>query len=149
MMTLRDAAPGAMIILLAGFVLAGTWSLTVWDGFTPGPGFFPRIVAAAGLALGVADLIAARGGTSEPALGLDGGGWWRVGSTIFALAAVAVLTPMLGMSPAIGLFTLFMLIAGLRRPAVASVATAVGVAVSLELIFVSWLGVPLPRPFFL
>jgi hypothetical protein len=99
--------------------------------------------------LGVADLIAARGGASDPAPGLDGGGWWRVGSTIVALAAVAVLTPVLGMSPAIGLFTLFMLTAGLQRPPVASLATAIGVAVALELIFVSWLGVPLPRPFFL
>jgi hypothetical protein len=149
MMTLRDAAPGALMIVLAGLVLAGTWSLTAWDGFTPGPGFFPRIVATAGFALGVADLIVSRGGSSDPAAGLDGGGWWRVGSTIFALAAVAVLTPALGMSPAIGLFTLFMLTAGLRRPLVASLATAVGVAVALELIFVSWLGVPLPRPFFL
>jgi hypothetical protein len=148
-MTLRDGAPGALIILLAAFVLAGTWSLTAWDGFTPGPGFFPRIVATAGFALGAADLIASRDRPSDPSLRLDFGGWWRVGTTIFALGAVAVLTPSLGMSPAICLFTLFVLAIGLRRPLGASLATSVGVATALELIFVSWLGVPLPRPFFL
>lgn len=148
-MTLREAGPAALITGLSALVLIGTRTLPGWDGFTPGPGFFPRIVGVAGLALAAAEIVQQLRARTVVGDALEDGALRRVGLTVFGLAALAVLAPLIGMSVGIALFMLFMLVVALKRPLLASVATAVGVAIAVELTFVRWLGVPLPEPFFL
>lgn len=145
---LREAAPAALIAALAVAVLAGTTSLSMWDGFTPGPGFFPRLVGVAGLGLAAAELWAARRVAPAGPWRPETGAVQRVGLTVLGMVGLAVLAPVLGMSPALAVFMLFMLTAALRRPVWPSLATAVGFAAAVEVVFVRWLGIALPPPFF-
>ncbi len=47
------AAPALFMIVLSGAVLLGTADLRMWRGITPGPRFFPVLLAATGVTLGV------------------------------------------------------------------------------------------------
>lgn len=139
------ALPALFMIGLSLLVGLGTMGLRYWDGVTPGPAFFPVWLAAAGAFLAVILLIQQFRGHSLGDLDFpDRIGFLRVGATLAAMVGMGLISPILGMVPAVALFIGFMLTLVLRQKLVPSLLTAVGVAVGVEIVFVRWLGVSLP-----
>lgn len=139
------ALPALFMIGLSLLVGLGTMGLRYWDSVTPGPAFFPVWLAAAGAFLAVILLIQQFRGHSLGDLDFpDRVGFLRVGATLAAMVGMGLISPILGMVPAVALFIGFMLTLVLWQKLVPSLLTAVGVAVGVELVFVRWLGVSLP-----
>lgn len=143
------AAPAIFMICLAVGVVLGTSGLKLWDGFTPGPRFFPAWLAGAALVLSGLLLLTQYQGTDggkpdlpEPA------GAVRVFAILAGLIVLALLVPVFGMVAAVAMFMLFMLLAVLRAPILPSLLTTAIVALGIEVIFARWLGVPLPASYF-
>jgi hypothetical protein len=144
------AAPAIFMICLAAGVLLGTSGLKLWDGFTPGPRFFPAWLAGASVVLSGLLLLTQKLGTDGAKLDLpEPGGVGRVLAILAGLIVMALILQTTGMVPALALFMLFLLVAVLRAPLVPSILTTAIVTVGIELLFVRWLGVPLPTPSFL
>jgi len=139
------AAPGLTMIVLAAVMVAGTWGMGFWDGFTAGPAFFPTLIAFAGAILSVLLVIQAASGRFEaidwpPAPILR-----RLGLVFVATLAFPALSPVIGMIPTVGAVLLFVTVVALRQPVPQSLI-AVAVTTGLAyLIFVRWLGMALPR----
>jgi uncharacterized membrane protein len=132
---------------LAGLVYLGTSELRMWRGVTPGPRFFPAILAGIGALLGVLLLLSQWRGTDRGTTELpDRYGARQVALTLLALVVFALGTPLLGMVPMVALFVFAMLLVVLRQRVLASLVAAALVAVGLQAIFVQWLGVALPPP---
>lgn len=141
------ALPAFFMLGLAGLVYAGTSELRMWRGVTPGPRFFPAILAGIGASLGVLLLLSQWRGTDRGATELpDRHGARQVASTLVALIVFALGTPLFGMVPMVALFVFAMLLVMLRQSLLASLVAAVLVALGLQAIFVQWLGVALPPP---
>ncbi len=150
MMRFLLAAPALFMICLALGVVLGTSGLKLWDGFTPGPRFFPAWLAGAAIVLSGLLLLTQRLGTDGARLDLpEPGGTGRVLAVLAGLIALALIVPLAGMVPALALFMLYLLLWVLRAPVLPSIGTTVLVTAAIELIFSRWLGVPLPAPFFL
>jgi putative tricarboxylic transport membrane protein len=139
-----DVAPAALMLGLSGAILLETRNLGFWSDTTPGPAFLPVWLAVAAVVLCVLRLAEARRGVHDlqwperPALA-------RIALIFAGLVAVPLLTPLAGMLPALALFMAYLLLLVLRQPLWPSLAT-IGVTGALVYgIFVSWLGVPLPR----
>ena len=148
MMRFLLAVPAIFMICLAAGVMLGTSGLSFWDGVTPGARFFPVGLAGAAVLLSLALLVTQRRGTDAGTPELpDAPGARRVGAAMAGLVALALLAPALGMVPAAALFILYLLLVVLRAALLPSVLTTVIVAVGIEVVFVRWLGVPLPAPF--
>jgi putative tricarboxylic transport membrane protein len=144
---LAAALPPLFMIGLSAAVWFGTSELRIWRGITPGPRFFPMILAGIGALLGVLLLLAQTRGTDAGVTELpDRHGARQVGATLVALFLLALGSPVLGMVPMVALFVLAMLLLVLRQRLLASLSAAVLVALGLQLIFVQWLGVALPPP---
>lgn len=149
-MRLLNAVPAIFVIALAAAIMLATAGLNFWDGFTPGPRFFPVWLAGAGVFLAVMLLITQRRGTDVATLDLpDAKGFVTVLATIIGLLGLAVLARPIGMVPALALFVMVQLLVVLRAPLWPSVLTTIIIAFVIEGIFVRWLSVPLPPPFFI
>jgi hypothetical protein len=143
-----EAVPALFILALAAFVFFGTSGANYWDGVTPGSRFFPAALAIVSVVAAAALLWAQRSGLERIIIDLpDAAGARRGGLSLGALVALAASTPVVGFTPMIAIFALFMLLAVLRQRLLPSAATAAIVAGFVELIFVRWLAVPLPAPF--
>lgn len=143
------AAPAVFMTVLAVAIIAGTTTLRMWDGVTPGARFFPMGLALIALALSLALLAAQRQGAdpAEPTLP-DRVGAVRVGATAAALVGFGLCVPVIGMVPAVALFMLVLLLA-VQRARVAPSLLATGiVTLGIEVIFVRGLSIPLPAPLF-
>jgi hypothetical protein len=139
-----------LILALAAFIAAGTSGLAAWDGITPGPGFFPRLLAAAGVLLAVLQLLAVWRGVDAGEHALPSAeAVRRVVMVVAGMIGLIVLAPLLGMVPAVALLMAFLLLVVLRQKVAPSLAAVVIVALAIEVVFVRWLGVPLPQPPFL
>jgi hypothetical protein len=148
-MRFLQAVPAIFMFALAAGVLLGTADLRFWDGFTPGPRFFPGWLAGAGTILALLLLVTQWRGTDTGTLDLpDMAGLLMVLKTTAGLIVLALLTKPLGMVPALSLFVLYMLFFVLRAAIWPSLLTTGIIAAGIEGIFVRWLGVPLPAPFF-
>lgn len=91
-MRLLNAVPAIFVIALAAAIMIATSGLTFWDGFTPGPRFFPGWLSGAGALLAVMLLITQRRGTDVATLDLpDARGFRTVMFTIAGLLALALL----------------------------------------------------------
>lgn len=144
-MKLTDIAPALVMLALAATMVIGTASLQIWDGFTAGPAFFPVLIAIFTTVLALLLILRAwRGEVGEDVNWPDRGVLRSVGSVYGALIGFLVLTPVLGMIPAICVFLAVVMIGVLRQPLVGSLV-AVGVTTGLiYIIFVRWLALPLP-----
>jgi putative tricarboxylic transport membrane protein len=144
-MKLTDVAPALVMLGLAATMVIGTASLDVWDGFTAGPAFFPALIAIFTTILAALLILRAwRGEVGEDVQWPDRAVLRTVGSTYGALVGFLVLTPVLGMIPAIMTFLAVVMIGVLRQPLLGSLA-AVGITTGLiYIIFVRWLALPLP-----
>lgn len=132
------------MLALSGAIAFETRHLSFWADTTPGPAFLPVWLALAGALLFVLRLLEARRVASvvawPPAAALV-----RIALVLAGLAAVPLLSPLLGLVPALALFVGFLLLVVLRQPVWPSLATIAITAVLVYGIFVGWLRVPLPR----
>ena len=142
-----DVVPALLMLALSGAIAFDTRKLSFWADTTAGPAFMPVWLAIAGAVLVVLRLIEARGSPTtiewpdRPAL-------VRVALILGGLAAVPILSPLLGLVPSLALLVAFLLIVVLRQPlwpSFATLAITIGVIYG---IFVGWLGVPLPKGIF-
>jgi len=144
-MRLLPAIPAVFMLGLSLLIWFGTSNLTYWDGVTPGAGFFPFWLASAGALLAAILLFQQFRGHSFGDLDFpDRGGFLRVAASVAAMTVMGLITPIVGMVPAVGLFMIFMLLVVLKQKLLPSVFATVVMAGGIELIFVRWLGVSLP-----
>jgi putative tricarboxylic transport membrane protein len=139
-----DVVPALLMLVLSAAIAFDTRSLSFWADTTPGPAFLPVWLAVAGVVLVVLRLVEAR--RVHTAIDWpDGPALVRVGMILGGLIAVPLVSPLLGLVPALALFVAFLLLVVLRQalwPSLATLAVTVGLVYA---IFVGWLGVPLPR----
>jgi len=130
-----------LAVLAVGYLLAGRrYPLDTLA--TPGPGIFPLAAGVALLALAIWQFLAARRASPDPA---GRGAAPRAPLiTSVVLALYAALLPVLGFTltsfALVFVAARLMGLAGWWRPA----ALALGVTVASRVLFVTWLGVPLP-----
>ena len=143
-----EAVPALFMLALAAFVYLGTTGASLWDGITPGSRFFPAVLAVVSSVAALAMLWAQRRGLERMVLDLPTAtGARRVAATMGGLIAMAALAPVIGFVPVIAAFTLGMLLLVLRQRPWPSLLTAAIVTGFVEIVFVRWLAVPLPAPF--
>jgi putative tricarboxylic transport membrane protein len=138
-----DRVGGGGLGLLALGVLWESRALPVGTWREPGPAAVPMGLALVALALGVA--LVARGG-SAPALG--GVGWSEAPRALVVVAALAFLAlafERLGYRLSVFAAVLFLVAAVERRPPLAALVYAAGMAWGSFFLFNSLLKVPLPR----
>lgn len=145
-MRIGEVAPAITMIALSAVVALGTWSLGLWDGFTPGPAFVPILVSTIGVALAALRLFEAR---LSPSGGLrdwpDRPTLTSIALTVIGLAAFAILAPLIGMIAAAVMLTGFLLIGVLRQPLLPSLLAVAVTTGMIYAIFVWWLGLRLPQ----
>lgn len=147
-MRLTDAAPAVVMLVLSVVITTDTLPLGMWQGFTPGPAFFPVLIAGFTALLSAQLLFKAYFGAPSEATDWPGGAVLRTISMVYgALLAFFFLTPVLGMIPAIMAFLLIVMIGVLRQPVVGSLCAGVITTALIYVIFVLWLGLPLPKGF--
>jgi hypothetical protein len=130
-----------LAVLAVGYLLAGRrYPLDTLT--TPGPGIFPLGAGVALLALALWQFLAARRSAPDP---VGGGAVPRAPLVMsVVLALYAALLPVIGFVPTsfalVFVAARLMGLAGWGRPA----ALALGVTLASRVLFVTWLGVPLP-----
>jgi putative tricarboxylic transport membrane protein len=118
----------------------------LWADTTPGPAFLPVWLAIAGALLFVLRLVEARRlGTAAAVEWPQQRSLIRIAMIFAGLVAVPLLSPLVGLVPALALFIAFLLAMVLRRPLWASLLTVAITTGLVYAIFVGWLGVPLPK----
>jgi putative tricarboxylic transport membrane protein len=143
-MKASDVVPALLMAALSAAIAFDTRGLSFWADTTPGPAFMPVWLALAGVVLVALRLVEARR-ASVAVEWPDRRALLRVGAILGGLVTVPLLTPFLGLVPALALFVAYLLLAVLRQPLWPSLAT---LAITLGLvygIFVGWLRVPLPQ----
>jgi len=144
---MSDVVPALLMLVLSAAIAFDTRSLSFWDDTTPGPAFLPVWLAAAGVVLFVLRLLEAR--RSPQAIAWpERAALVRIAVILGALAAVPLLSPVIGLVLALALFVTFLLLIVLRQPLWPSLATVAITAGLVYAIFVGWLGVPLPKGVF-
>lgn len=139
------AAPGLTMLGLSVLMVAGTWGMGFWDGFTAGPAFFPTLIAIAGTILSILLVVQAASGR------VDAIDWppppitRRLGLVLAAIVGFPVLSPVLGMILTVGAVLAFVTTVALRQPVPQSLIAVVVTTAFAYLIFVRWLGLALPR----
>lgn len=139
-----DVVPALLMALVSAAIALDTRGLSFWDDTTPGPAFLPLWLAAAGAVLCVLRLLEARR-LREAVDWPERAALVRIAVIVAALAAVPLLSALVGLVLALALLVALLLLAVLRQPVWPSLAT---LAVTLGLVyavFVGWLGVPLPK----
>lgn len=138
-----DLVPALVILGLSAALVLDTRKLSFWADTTPGPAFVPVWLAIAGAVLFVLRLLEARRLQTAPEWP-DRPALRRVALVLGGLVAVPLLSPVLGLIPALALLIAFLLLGVLRRPLVPSLATLAVTIGLIYAIFVGWLRVPLP-----
>jgi putative tricarboxylic transport membrane protein len=139
-----DVVPALLLLALSAAIAFDTRSLSFWADTTPGPAFLPVWLALAGVVLVLLRLLEARR-SDEKIDWPDRPALLRVALILGGLAAVPLLSPLLGLVPSLALFVAFLLLGVLRQPlwpSLATLAITIGVVYG---VFVGWLNVPLPR----
>lgn len=134
--------------LAAGFAamglvwLAGARDMPMWERETPGPGWLPFAFGVLLVVLSAAaGLQALRRADAPP----EAPGALRKPLLVLAATLAAVLgLEVVGFVAAIFLMLLVLYALAERKPLLGSLLAAAGVSAALHLIFVTWLGVPLP-----
>ena len=141
---MSDVVPALLMLVLSAAIAFDTRSLSFWADTTPGPAFLPVWLAIAGVVLVVLRLVEAR--RSRTAIDWpDTAALVRVAMILGGLVAVPLVSPLLGLVPALALFVAFLLLVVLRQRLWPSLATLAVTSGLVYAIFVGWLGVPLPK----
>jgi hypothetical protein len=144
----RAAGLGFVVFLIAIGVAFMIEALRYryWASFGPGAGFLPRWLAGGFLLCCVALVIEElRAGVR---VDFDASGFRRIAATISLMGAAVLVTPVIGLMPALALL-MFLLSAFIEKNTLAaSLAVSVGVAASVFVVFGLWLGVQFPEMYF-
>lgn len=139
-----DRIAAIFLLLFGVFVSVESRGLAYWTANAPGPGFLPfwlGVLLAVVSAAIVVQSVATAQRDAASATVTDGR---RVATLLGLAAAAAVLAILIGFVPAIGIFIGITLTYLRPREPRANWTTAVIAAVVVWLVFVKWLGVPLP-----
>jgi putative tricarboxylic transport membrane protein len=143
-MRMSDVLPALLMLVLSAAIAFDTRSLSFWADTTPGPAFLPIWLAVAGVVLFVLRLLEARR-SPEVIAWPERAAVVRIAVIVCGLAAVPLLSPLVGLVLALALFVAFLLLVVLRQAPWPSLV-AVAITVSLVYaVFVGWLGIPLPK----
>jgi putative tricarboxylic transport membrane protein len=149
MQGILTAAPALFMMVLSAAVFFGTSELRMWRGITPGPRFFPALLASAGVGLAMLLLIGQWRGADAPTLYMpDRFGATKVAATVALLMMFAAGSPVFGMMPMVAVFTLVMLLFVARQSILSSLTATLLITLVIQLVFVQWLKVALPLPVF-
>lgn len=139
-----DVFPALLMLALSAAIALDTRGLSFWHDTTPGPAFLPVWLAVAGVVLFLLRLLEARR-SPEVIAWPARAALVRVVVILGALAAVPLLSPLVGLVLALGLLVAFLLLIVLRQPLWPSLATIAITVGLVYAIFVGWLGVALPK----
>ncbi len=142
------AAPGEALLAFAFVGIGAFWILTafglqLWDGFAPSSGFLPLVYGILLIGLSIAALLleAHSSDVTQDATS-------TIQRPVIVIATLAVGIAGLetaGFAASIFLTTFFLFKAVEKLPLLPSLLTAGGTALTLTLVFRTWLGVPLPK----
>lgn len=147
-MNSRVAGFGFLLFLLALGLAFMVESLRYryWASFGPGTGFLPRWLAGGFLLCCFA--LAIEEWRAGVRVEFDGHGLRRIAMTIGLMGAAALVTPVIGLMPALALL-MFLLAAFIEKNTLqVSLAVSLGVAVFIFVVFGLWLGVQFPEMYF-
>jgi hypothetical protein len=137
----RDAASGAIFLVLGGLFALGALGLELGSAFRMGPGFFPLVLAAALMGLGLLSIAGSLGAPSRPFTAVP----WRGLVLILASPVVFGLTVRgLGLLPSIALVVLIASFASRKMSAPLALALTVGLTLFCVLVFGIGLKLPIP-----
>jgi len=140
-----DVIPALLMLALSAAIFIETFHLEYYGEVSPGPAFLPVWLALGGGVLVVLRLLEARRLAGNAAVEWpDRPGLRRIALIVAGLVAVPLLTPAIGMIPAILLFMAFLLLVVLQQSVVPSLLTIALTGGLVYGIFVRWLGVALP-----
>jgi putative tricarboxylic transport membrane protein len=141
-----DYATAVLMLILSSVVVFGTQELEFWDDYGPGSRFMPLWVAGAMALLSLLLILETNRRADEPATNLpDRAGAIRVVLVLAAIIAYGASALWLGFVLVTAAFVLIVLLLIERRPLLPSLFTAAVSAVLIQAIFVSWLGIALPK----
>jgi putative tricarboxylic transport membrane protein len=149
----RAEAAAAAVLLAAGAIVASAArTLPYWQGYAPGPGFFPLwlgILLAAAAAIELARALVPRApaatGIDDASADLEIRLTGRTAILAVLSVAAALLVIPLGFVLAIGVFVALASWVLAPQARLANAAATLGIPFGIWLIFAAWLGVPLPR----
>jgi hypothetical protein len=145
--------------IIGGLLLAAGFGAVLWEAstfqygteFAPGPGFAPIWLSVIGIVLALViagyALQRARSPAGAPDDGpgpLDRPGLARVGATLAGLVGTIALVPWLGLVLSIFAFLLYLTLVVQRLSLLAGIGASVGTVFFVYLVFVRFLGVPIP-----
>ena len=151
-MTRTDFYSGLLLAAFFGAALWEGWSFQYGTEFAPGPGFAPVWLSAIGLCVSLLiaahGLLAARGNEASDkaaAPAQETGGLVRVGLSLLGLATMVFLVEWLGLVISILLFLLYLTLVVQRLAIAVGIGASVGTVVFVYVVFVHFLGVPIPK----
>ncbi len=137
----RDAASGAFFRVLGGLFVLGALGLEIGSAFRMGPGFFPLVLAAVLMALGLMSIVGAVGAPSRPFTGVP----WRALVLILSAPIIFGLAVReLGLLPAIALVVLIASFASRKVSVPLALLLTAGLTTFCVLVFGIGLGLPIP-----
>ena len=144
-----EIATALVILCLCVVVVVSMWDQPYWSDFAPGSAFLPYWVAGLGTVFAGAQIfVSTRRQRAEPADWPDQSGALRVLMTICSLWLLVALLPWLGTAISATIFMLALLLLVQRRQLLPSLVTTAVTVGLIELIFILWLDIRLPRGVF-
>ena len=130
-------------------VTVSLWDQPYWSNFAPGSAFLPYWVAGLGALFALAQIyVSIRQREDERADWPDRAGARRVLASVCGLWLFLALLPWLGTAIAATLFMLYLLLLVQRRRFLPSLVTTILTVSMVQLIFILWLDIRLPRGVF-
>ena len=137
----RDAASGAIFMVLGGLFALGALGLELGSAFRMGPGFFPLVLAAVLVGLGLVSIVGAVGSPTRPFTGVP----WRGLVLILSAPVIFGLTVReLGLAPSIALVVLIASFASRTMSVRRALLLTVCLTAFCVLVFGIGLKLPLP-----
>ncbi|MGE0211919.1 MAG: tripartite tricarboxylate transporter TctB family protein [Parvibaculaceae bacterium] len=138
-LNIRDAAAGAIFLVIGALFALGTLDLDMGSGLKMGPGFFPLILAVTLMLLGLGVIGTAFLTASEPIGTVP---WRGVALILLAPVVFGLTVRGLGLVPALALATLIASFASRRMNPIIAVLVTVGLVLFCVVVFHYGLGLP-------
>jgi hypothetical protein len=137
----RNAASGVIFMAVGGLFVLGALGLEIGSAFRMGPGYFPLVLAAVLIGLGLVSVVGAFGSASLPIANVP----WRGLILILSAPIIFGLTVReLGLLPGIALVVLISSFASRRMSVRLALALTVGLTAFCVLVFGVALKLPIP-----
>ena len=147
-MQLVFVAPALIMIGLSAIMVVSTGPMGLWSGFTPGPAFFPFIIAGFATTISVILLLGYRRSRPEAVIWPDRGVMRIISLVYLSLVGFVVLAPILGILVTAVAFLTFVMLVAFRQPVVGSLIATCVTTGFIYVIFVRWLQLPMPKGIF-